>query len=158
MLVGTPSTTVSASAARSLRSAVARSGPYAMTLESIGSYRLPTSVPSARPESVRTPSPCGSASARTVPPDGRKPRAPSLTDTVSAQMRASTACPVSRTPSCPNASGSPAAIRSCHSTRSRPVTYSVTGCSTWRRVFISMKKYDAGSSPGTMNSTVPAPR
>ena len=27
----------------------------------------------------------------------------------------------------------------CHSTRSSPVTASVTGCSTWRRVFISMK-------------------
>ena len=34
---------------------------------------------------------------------------------------------------------SPAAMRSCHSTRSRPVTASVTGCSTCRRVFISMK-------------------
>jgi hypothetical protein len=36
-------------------------------------------------------------------------------------------------------SGSPAATRSCHSTRSRPVMASVTGCSTCRRVFISMK-------------------
>ena len=37
-------------------------------------------------------------------------------------------------------SRSPAAIRSCCSTRSRPVTSSVTGCSTCSRVFISMKK------------------
>jgi hypothetical protein len=29
--------------------------------------------------------------------------------------------------------------RSCHSTRSVPVIISVTGCSTCRRVFISMK-------------------
>ena len=36
-------------------------------------------------------------------------------------------------------SGSPAATRSCHSTRSRPVIISVTGCSTCSRVFISMK-------------------
>ena len=34
---------------------------------------------------------------------------------------------------------SPAATRSCHSTRSRPLIISVTGCSTWSRVFISMK-------------------
>ena len=38
------------------------------------------------------------------------------------------------------ASGSPAAIRSCSATRSTPVTSSVVGCSTWMRVFISMKK------------------
>ena len=37
------------------------------------------------------------------------------------------------------AAASPAATRSCHSTRSRPVIASVTGCSTWSRVFISMK-------------------
>ena len=35
------------------------------------------------------------------------------------------------------ASGSPAAIRSCCSTRSIPVTSSVTGCSTWSRAFSS---------------------
>ena len=35
---------------------------------------------------------------------------------------------------------SPRATRSCHSTRSKPVTASVTGCSTCSRVFISMKK------------------
>ncbi len=27
----------------------------------------------------------------------------------------------------------------CHSTRSRPVIISVSGCSTYKRVFISMK-------------------
>ena len=40
---------------------------------------------------------------------------------------------------CFSGSGSPAATRSCHSTRSSPVIISVTGCSTCRRVFISMK-------------------
>ena len=34
----------------------------------------------------------------------------------------------------------PAAMRICHCTRSTPVTSSVTGCSTWMRVFISRKK------------------
>ena len=34
---------------------------------------------------------------------------------------------------------SPAAMRICSRTRSMPVIASVTGCSTWRRVFISMK-------------------
>ena len=43
------------------------------------------------------------------------------------------------TSSCLNGSGSPAAMRICRWTRSRPVTNSVTGCSTCRRVFISRK-------------------
>ena len=62
-----------------------------------------------------------------------------------------------RRPRRPTGSGSPAATRSCHSTRSSPSTASVTGCSTWRRVFISMKKNSSGRSADTMNSTVPAP-
>ena len=36
--------------------------------------------------------------------------------------------------------GCPAAIRNWPFTRSNPVTISVTGCSTWMRVFISIKK------------------
>ena len=36
-------------------------------------------------------------------------------------------------------SGSPAATRSCSATRSTPRSASVTGCSTWMRVFISRK-------------------
>ena len=75
MFVVTPSTVVPASAPSRRRSAVARSGPHAMTLASIGSYRLLTTMPSARPESTRTCSPHGSRSASTVPPVGRKPRA-----------------------------------------------------------------------------------
>jgi hypothetical protein len=50
--------------------------------------------------------------------------------------------------------GSPEATRSCHSTRSRPVTISVTGCSTCSRVFISMNQNSRSGL--TMNSTVPA--
>ena len=41
--------------------------------------------------------------------------------------------------SCVKGSGSPAATRNCARTRSTPVTHSVTGCSTCRRVFISRK-------------------
>ena len=55
----------------------------------------------------------------------------------------------------------PEATRSWSSTRSRPVTISVTGCSTWRRVFISMNQKPSGRrapEPSTMNSTVPALR
>ena len=37
------------------------------------------------------------------------------------------------------AASRPAAMRICSLTRSMPVTISVTGCSTWMRVFISMK-------------------
>ncbi len=59
--------------------------------------------------------------------------------------------------SCAIGSFSPAAMRTCSSTRSMPVTISVTGCSTCRRVFISMKKNSSGRSAETMNSTVPAP-
>ena len=39
-----------------------------------------------------------------------------------------------------NDSGRPAAMRICSRTRSMSVIASVTGCSTCRRVFISMKK------------------
>ena len=56
--------------------------------------------------------------------------------------------------SCVNPSGSPCATRICHSTRSSPVIHSVTGCSTWSRVFISRKKVPLGIGE---NSTVPAP-
>jgi hypothetical protein len=49
----------------------------------------------------------------------------------------------------------PAAMRICSRTRSMPVMASVTGCSTCRRVFISMKK----NSPFSYrNSMVPTPR
>ena len=42
---------------------------------------------------------------------------------------------------------SPAATRNCHSTRSRPVTASVTGCSTCSRVFISMNQKRVRAQP-----------
>ncbi|MFD2397606.1 hypothetical protein ACFSVJ_13745 [Prauserella oleivorans] len=54
-------------------------------------------------------------------------------------MRISTAAPSSAMSFCVTDSGLPSAIRSCSATRSTPVTTSVTGCSTWMRVFISMK-------------------
>ena len=48
----------------------------------------------------------------------------------------------------------PAAMRNCSATRSRPVVSSVTGCSTWRRVFTSRNE-TVPSSP-MRYSTVPA--
>ena len=60
----------------------------------------------------------------------------------SALMRASIAWPRHARPR--TSSASPAATRSCSSTRSRPVTSSVTGCSTCSRAFISRKKCVSG--------------
>ncbi len=57
----------------------------------------------------------------------------------SALMRHSSAWPLKVTSFWAKESGSPAATRICSLTRSRPVTSSVTPCSTWIRVFISMK-------------------
>ena len=73
----------------------------------------------------------------------------------SALIRISMECPrrCASTSSWLMGSGSPEATLICHSTRSIPVTISVTGCSTWRRVFISRKK---NSPSWKMNSTVPA--
>ena len=57
----------------------------------------------------------------------------------SAVTRHSMACPSKAHVVLVNGSGSPAAIRICSRTRSIPVTISVTGCSTWMRVFTSRK-------------------
>jgi hypothetical protein len=75
----------------------------------------------------------------------------------SALMRSSIAQPRGATSSWRTASGSPPAIRNCSAIRSTPVIASVTGCSTWIRVFISMKK-NSSLAASTRNSTVPALR
>ena len=74
-----------------------------------------------------------------VPAWGRKPPNES-----SAYTRASIAWPSRETSLCAKGRASPAATSSCSSTRSTGspctrTTDSVTGCSTWRRVFISRK-------------------
>ena len=63
----------------------------------------------------------------TVPEPGKKPASGR-----SAYTRASKAWPERVSWGCVRGSGSPAATRSCHSTRSMPLTISVTGCSTCR--------------------------
>ena len=68
-----------------------------------------------------------------VPGEGMKVRA------FSALMRHSMAWPEIVTSLCDSDSGAPEAMRICSMTRSSPVIISVTGCSTCRRVFISMK-------------------
>ena len=84
--------------------------------------------------STRTPLPPGRCICVMVPGEGMK-----FFSGVSALMRHSMACPCSCTSSCENDSGSPAATRIISPTRSVCVTISVTQCSTWMRVFISMK-------------------
>lgn len=51
--------------------------------------------------------------------------------------------------------GFPLATNNYHSTKSYPVIISVTGCSTYNLVFISIKKY-SWVSTSNINSTVPA--
>ncbi len=144
-----PRTTMSSSAAVSRASASSRFVPQAMILASIGSNRPPTSVPTSIPASMRTSSRAGQRSASTRPIAGRNPSSAS-----SAYRRTSIAWPEGRMSADSMPSGSPAAIRSWSATRSRPVTSSVTGCSTWSRVFISMKVGSPRSS--IRNSQVPA--
>ena len=82
--------------------------------------------------SMRTPRPPGRLSAVMRPGDGAKVMGSS------ALMRNSMAWPRGRM-SWASLSGSPAASFICSRTRSTPNTSSVTVCSTWMRVFISMK-------------------
>src|SRR3989304_2466516 len=84
--------------------------------------------------SPRTPGPPGGTKVVIVPGAGRKSCLGS-----SALMRHSMACPRNSMSPWFMASFSPAATRICHCTRSTPVSISVTGRSTWIRVFISMK-------------------
>ena len=82
------------------------------------------------------PGPSARRSASMRPGDGRKPVVRILgvdaaLDGVAARARAAR--------SGSRVSRSPRAMRICHCTRSMPVTISVTGCSTCRRVFISRK-------------------
>ena len=89
--------------------------------------------PASYPPSQRVPNPSAVRSPVIGPGQGRKaPPAGS-----SALTRTSMEQPSSAMSDCENGNGSPAAIRNCCSTRSMPVTISVTGCSTCSRVFIS---------------------
>jgi hypothetical protein len=80
------------------------------------------------------PGAAGRVEHRDLPGDGAK-----LRDGSSALIRHSMAWPRSWIGVSGMESGSPAAARICSFTRSNPVHISVTGCSTWMRVFISMK-------------------
>src|SRR2546422_2173476 len=147
--VGMPATLISSNARRIRPIASSRSRPYAITFASRESYSLGTVIPEKSAESTRIPGPAGSRTSATRPLAGMNPASGS-----SAVMRHSMAAPLLEIWSCVNGSGSPAAIRSCSATRSRPVTISVTGCSTCRRVFTSRKLNRPFIS--TRNSTVPA--
>ena len=130
---GRPGRGARARASRSRVSAAARSGPWTMSLASIGSYRSHHLV--------------ALADARVDPHAGRPAEAAPRARWPAGSPRPDpprTGGPRSRVPrsgprACSMPSGSPAAMRSWSATRSRPVTASVTGCSTCSRVFISRK-------------------
>ena len=88
----------------------------------------------ATPESTRTPGP-----GRLAVGGDRPGRRQEAVRGILGVDPAPIACPLERICSCVNSSGSPRAICICARTRSMPVTSSVTVCSTWMRVFISMK-------------------
>ena len=104
-----------------------------------------------RPESTCTPAPVGSTTAGT---DRRWQEARRRVLGVHAGLDGVAA---ERDPFWVTGNFSPAAMRTCHSTRSQPVTISVTGCSTCSRVFISMKKNSVGPVGGDDELMVPAP-
>ncbi len=141
LLVAPPwmTTVVSAIARRSRPSASSRFFPYAMTLAIIESKSPGMLSPSLTPVSTRMPGPAGNSSRTILPGEGAKSRSGS-----SALSRASMACPRStgRSP----VSRLPEATWIWSLTRSVPVTYSVIGCSTCRRVFTSRNA--SRSSPG----------
>ncbi len=134
LLVAPPSmtTVVSPIARRRRASAWSRSAPHAMTFAIIESKSAGMVSPSATPVSTRMPGPAGNSRRVIRPGAGAKSRSGS-----SALSRASTAWPrsVGRSP----ASGMPRATWICSATRSVPVTSSVIGCSTCRRVLTSRK-------------------
>ncbi len=111
-----------------------RSLPVTISLAIMESYDATMDDPARTPVSILTPGPSGRLSFSIFPGAGAKPAC-----TSSAFIRHSMAHPASFTSFCLRVSSSPEAIRICCSMRSMPVIISVTGCSTWMRVFISMK-------------------
>ncbi len=131
--VVSPRIAVSSSAATSARRADSRSGPCTMILPSIGSYDVLTTWPGSRAWSTRAW--LGQRTIDVAPAWGRKPPNES-----SAYTRASMAWPLGWISAWSQPSGMPIATISWPATRSRsPRIISVTGCSTWSRVFISRK-------------------
>ena len=111
-------------ARRAVRDHLARASSRSAGSPSCRSRARGRSAPAARAAS-RAPCRCAAGSR---PPAPRRTAAPRSRGPA---MR--TSCPARQ------GSGSPRATRNCSSTRSSPVTSSVTGCSTCSRVFISMK-------------------
>ena len=148
-VVGTPLTRVSSSARRgAARPGAGRRPRRRACRERCRSGAAPRS-PGPQWVSTRTPGPAGDAEVvESGPAPGRKSRSGS-----SALMRHSMAWPLASAQPV-RREQAPAATRSCSATRSRPVTSSVTGCSTCRRAFSSRKKKSPFAS--TRNSSVPA--
>ena len=104
--------------------------------------------PPLKPASTRTPGPVGIAQSVMRPGAGRKERPGS-----SPLILNSIECPRISGSSKPSAS--PSAILNCSRTKSSPVTSSLTGCSTCKRVFTS--RNEIVPSRPIRNSHVPAP-
>ena len=140
--VTTPSTSVSASAARSRSSASPRVGAVRDQLRDhrvVGEADLVALLDAG----VDAHAGRAAAAARRGRPAGR---------TCAGPRRRAAPRPRGRGAAAASPSAPPAAIRSCSATRSRPVTSSVTGCSTWMRPFSSSSQK---SPPSSTNSTVP---
>ena len=133
-LLRMPTISQASSAAVSRRSAAGRSRSHTITWRSSGrssGRSRPRCAPPCPPARAGPPPACRNAAACRWTAGSR---APDPRHTAAPRSRAR-----DRQLRLPQRQGSPAATRSCHSTRSSPVIISVTGCSTCRRVFISMK-------------------
>ena len=146
--VAKPPTTNSDNARRALSIACCRVAPVTINFASKESKLPPMVSPPWNPASTRTPGPVGIAQSVIRPGAGRNDRPGS-----SPFILNSIECP--RISGSSKPSDSPSAILNCSRTRSSPVTSSLTGCSTCKRVFTSRNEI-VPSTP-IKNSHVPAP-
>ena len=128
--------------------ACSRVAPVTINLASNESKFPVIASPVRKPVSTLTPGPVGSDILVIRPGAGKKERPGS-----SPLIRNSMECP--RITGSVYPSSSPIAMRNCSRTKSIPVTSSLTGCSTCKRVFTSRNEI-VPSTP-TKNSQVPAP-
>ena len=146
--VANPSTSNSAKARLARSIASFRVAPVTINLASSESKFPPMVSPFLNPASTRTPGPVGKFHFVIRPGAGRNERPGS-----SPLIRNSSEWP--RIIGSSKRRLSPIAIRNCSRTKSIPVTSSLTGCSTCKRVFTS--RNEIVPSLPTKNSQVPAP-
>ncbi len=134
--VAIPSTRTSSTPSMSLSRAASRDGPWAIDLaeQRVVEGRAPGPRSRIRGRRASLRSPSATTGDRAARRWGRTP-SQGLPHTGALRWRAR----CEESPPAAAAGAPPRQTRSCHSTRSSPVIFSVTGCSTCRRVFISMK-------------------